>query len=96
MTKVGYAAQQTSEPLRDYETVVRLIAAKGSKVACRPDHRKYPVGRKLYDPSKHLLVVNVIYLRWLIKLRSIVDRLAECVVHPVERVEHQRRRHTRS
>jgi hypothetical protein len=41
------------EPLRDYETVVRLIAgtttAKGLKVTCRLDHRKYPVGRKLTD-----------------------------------------------
>jgi len=41
------------EPLRDYETVVRLIAAtktvKGLKVTCRLDHRKYPVGRKISD-----------------------------------------------
>ena len=39
------------EPLRDYETVVRLIAgtttAKGLKVTCRLDHRKYPVGRQV-------------------------------------------------
>jgi hypothetical protein len=39
------------EPLRDYETVVRLIAAtttaKGLKVTCRLDHRKYEVGRKV-------------------------------------------------
>jgi hypothetical protein len=39
------------EPLRDYETVVRLIAgtttAKGLKVTCRLDHRKYPVGRRI-------------------------------------------------
>ncbi|MDR3703934.1 MAG: hypothetical protein P4L56_30075 [Candidatus Sulfopaludibacter sp.] len=39
------------EPLRDFETVVRLIAgtttAKGLKVTCRLDHRKYPVGRKI-------------------------------------------------
>lgn len=39
------------EPLRDYETAVRLIAgtttAKGLKVTCRLDHRKYPVGRKI-------------------------------------------------
>ncbi len=39
------------EPLRDYETVVGLIAgtttAKGLKVTCRLDHRKYPVGRKI-------------------------------------------------
>jgi hypothetical protein len=39
------------EPLRDYETVVRLIAgtttAKGLTVTCRLDRRKYPVGRKV-------------------------------------------------
>ena len=43
------------EPLRDYETVVRLIAgtttAKGLKVTCRLDHRKYPVGRKITDEA---------------------------------------------
>jgi hypothetical protein len=41
------------EPLRDYETVVRLIAAtttaKGLTVSCRLDCRKYPVGRKVTD-----------------------------------------------
>ena len=41
------------EPLRDYETVVRQIAAtttaKGLKVTCHLDHRKYPVGRKITD-----------------------------------------------
>ena len=39
------------EPLRDYETVVKLIAktttAKGLSVTCRLDRRKYPVGRKI-------------------------------------------------
>ena len=39
------------EPLRDYETVVRLIAAtttaKGLKVTCRLDHRKYALGQKV-------------------------------------------------
>lgn len=39
------------EPLRDYETIVRLIAgtttAKGLTVACRLDHRKYPTGREV-------------------------------------------------
>jgi hypothetical protein len=39
------------EPLRDYETVVHLIAktttAKGLTVACRLDRRKYPIGRKV-------------------------------------------------
>ena len=38
------------EPLRDYETVVKLIAkpttAKGLRVTCRLDRRKYPTGRK--------------------------------------------------
>jgi len=41
------------EPLRDYETVVRLIAgtstAKGLTVTCRLDRRKYAVGRKVTD-----------------------------------------------
>jgi hypothetical protein len=39
------------EPLRDYETIVNLIAktttAKGLKVQCRLDRRKYPIGRKV-------------------------------------------------
>jgi len=41
------------EPLRDYETTVQLIArtttAKGLKVTCRLDRRKYPTGRKVTD-----------------------------------------------
>ncbi len=39
------------EPLRDYQTVVNLIAstttAKGLTVTCRLDRRKYPTGRKV-------------------------------------------------
>ena len=39
------------EPLRDYETVVGLIActttAKGLRVTCRLDRRKYTLGRKI-------------------------------------------------
>ena len=41
------------EPLRDYETIVHLIAgtttAKGLKVTCRLDRRRDPVGRKVTD-----------------------------------------------
>lgn len=41
------------EPLRDYETIVNLIAAtttaKGLRVNCRLDHGKYPTGRKVTD-----------------------------------------------
>jgi hypothetical protein len=41
------------EPLRDYETIVRLIAttttAKGLTVTCRLDRRRYPVGAKVSD-----------------------------------------------
>jgi len=41
------------EPLKDYETVVQLIAntttAKGLTVTCRLDRRKYPVGRRVLD-----------------------------------------------
>ena len=39
------------EPLRNYETIVKLIAktttAKGLTVICRLDRRKYPTGRKV-------------------------------------------------
>lgn len=49
------------EPLRDYETIVRLIAktttAKGLKVTCRLDRRRYPVGRKVSD--KEIATVNL-------------------------------------
>jgi len=49
------------EPLRDYETVVGLIAAtttaKGLTVTCRLDRRKYPVGRKITD--EELAQVNM-------------------------------------
>jgi len=41
------------EPLRDYETIVKLIAAtttaKGLTVTCRLDRRKYPTGRAVSD-----------------------------------------------
>jgi len=41
------------QPLRDYETIVNLIAAtttaKGLKVTCRLDRRKYPLGRDVSD-----------------------------------------------
>lgn len=41
------------QPLRDYETVVHLIArtstAKGLKVTCRLDRRRYPTGREVSD-----------------------------------------------
>jgi hypothetical protein len=41
------------EPLRDYDTIVNLIAstttAKGLKVTCRLDRSTYPTGRKVTD-----------------------------------------------
>jgi len=41
------------EPLRDYETIVRLIAstttAKGLRVTCRLDRRSYKAGRKITE-----------------------------------------------
>ncbi|MBU1228314.1 MAG: ISAzo13 family transposase [Actinobacteria bacterium] len=41
------------EPLRDYETIVKLISrtttATGLKVTCRLDRRKYPTGHKVSD-----------------------------------------------
>lgn len=49
------------EPLRDYETVVRLIAgtttAKGLSVTCRMDRRRYPVERRVSD--EELATVNL-------------------------------------
>jgi hypothetical protein len=49
------------EPLRDYETIVRLIAgtttAKGLAVTCRLDRRKYAVGRRVSD--KEMATVNL-------------------------------------
>jgi len=49
------------EPLRDYETVVHLISrtrtAKGLRVSCRLDRRKYPTGRKVTD--KEMLSVHL-------------------------------------
>ena len=49
------------EPLRDYETIVNLISktttAKGLKVTCRLDRRKYPIGRKV--SLKEMLEVNL-------------------------------------
>ncbi|MGB2984856.1 MAG: ISAzo13 family transposase, partial [Phycisphaerae bacterium] len=43
----------------DYETIVKLISgtatAKGLKVTCRLDRRKYPTGRKVTDEEmKHV------------------------------------------
>ena len=50
------------EPLRDYETVVNLIAktttAKGLKVTCRLDRRKYPTGRIITDKDMKLVSVE--------------------------------------
>jgi hypothetical protein len=41
------------EPLRDYETIVHLIArtttAKGLRVICRLDRRRYAIGRRISD-----------------------------------------------
>jgi hypothetical protein len=54
------------EPLRDYETIVRLIAgtttAKGLSVTCRLDRRKYPVGRKVTNAE--LAAINLMPQRF--------------------------------
>jgi len=50
------------EPLRDYETIVGLIAktttAKGLTVTCRLDRRRYPVGRRVSDDE--IATVNLV------------------------------------
>ena len=54
------------EPLRDYQTVVGLIAstttAKGLKVTCRLDRRKYTVGRKITEDQ--MASINIAPLRF--------------------------------
>ena len=54
------------EPLRDYETVVRLIAAtttaKGLTVSCRLDRRQYPAGREISD--QEMTDLNITPLRF--------------------------------
>jgi len=50
------------EPLRDYETIVRLIAgtttAKGLAVSCRLDRRKYPSGRRVTDDEMKMIRIT--------------------------------------
>lgn len=50
------------KPLRDYETVVKLIArtttAKGLKVTCRLDRRKYPTGRKVTNEEMRRIHID--------------------------------------
>jgi len=50
------------EPLRDYETIVRLIAgtttAKGLAVSCRLDRRQYPSGRKVTDAEMKMIRIT--------------------------------------
>ena len=50
------------EPLRDYETIVRLISgtttAKGLAVSCRLDRRKYPPGRTVTDEEMKMLRIT--------------------------------------
>lgn len=55
------ASNWRGEPLRDYETIVNLIAktttAKGLRVTCRLDHRKYPTGRRI--TAEEMKQVNI-------------------------------------
>ena len=50
------------EPLRDYETIVSLIAktttAKGLRVTCRLDRGKYEVGRRVSDEEKDAIRIT--------------------------------------
>ncbi len=50
------------EPLRDYETIVRLISgtttAKGLAVSCRLDRRKYPAGRRVTDEEMRMIRIT--------------------------------------
>jgi transposase len=50
------------EPLKDYETIVNLIAStktsQGLEVMCRLDHTKYPIGLKITD--EEMATVNLV------------------------------------
>jgi len=67
------------EPLRDYETIVKLIAntttAKGLKVICRLDRRKYPSGRKVSDEEMKAVNVerNKFHGEWNYVIRPHID-----------------------
>jgi hypothetical protein len=54
------------EPLRDYQTVVRLIAstttAKGLTVSCRLDRRRYHVGRKV--TPEEMATINITHQKF--------------------------------
>jgi hypothetical protein len=54
------------EPLRDYQTVVGLIAstttAKGLRVTCRLDHRRYTVGQKV--TKEEMAAINIVPSRF--------------------------------
>jgi len=58
------------QPLRDYETIVRLISAtktaKGLTVRCRLDRRKYPLGRTVTkeELASLRIVRNVFHGEW--------------------------------
>ncbi len=68
------------EPLRDYETIVRLIAgtttAKGLKVTCRLDRRQYPSGRKITDDefARVRVVPDEFHGEWNYTIRPRFDR----------------------
>ena len=50
------------EPLRDYETIIRLISGtttvKGLTVSCRLDRCKYPTGRKVTDEEMEAIRIT--------------------------------------
>jgi len=68
------------EPLQDYETIVRLIAAtttaKGLKVTCRLDRRRYPLGRQITDEEMGLvnLVADRFHGEWNYAIRPTQER----------------------
>jgi hypothetical protein len=66
------------EPLRDYETIVNLIAgtttAKGLTVTCRLDRRKYPTGREVSDEEMQRvnLEPNTFHGEWNYRIKPTV------------------------
>ena len=64
------------EPLRNYETIVRLIAntttVKGLTVTCRLDRRRYAVGHQVSDAEMASLQLtpNAFHGEWNYSIRS--------------------------
>ncbi len=72
------------QPLRDYETIVRLISAtrtaKGLTVICRLDRRKYPIGRQITKEEMKAIrmIPKAFHGEWNLSRRDKAVRSSPC------------------